>query len=208
MIGSESSNKHAALTQRQKRLNDTLEKPLSTEAAFHAGIGSDVYHVSFEDYTVYVNDSRYAYIDISTTEMISAMERVLYDLELAGYYPVILYPEQADVLLTHEVPFYRLVRKGCLGMVSAASIVGRNRSKTQMIAMNMIRGNLAHFIHSPSGREEELEAAYAKVESKIGKETASSLRDNHRRVLADDHVEVDLPDKLDYMKKPKWRLFG
>ncbi|WP_252314161.1 CpsB/CapC family capsule biosynthesis tyrosine phosphatase [Sinobaca sp. H24] len=208
MIGSESSNKQAALTQRQKRLNDTLEKPLSTEAAFHAGIGSDVYHVSFEDYTVYVNDSRYAYIDISTTEMISAMERVLYDLELAGYYPVILYPEQADVLLTHEVPFYRLVRKGCLGMVSAASIVGRNRSKTQMIAMNMIRGNLAHFIHSPSGREEELEAAYAKVESKIGKETASSLRDNHRRVLADDHVEVDLPDKLDYMKKPKWRLFG
>lgn len=208
MIGSESSNKHAALTQRQKRLNDTLEKPLSSEAAFHAGIGSDVYHVSFEDYTVYVNDSRYAYIDISTTEMISAMERVLYDLELAGYYPVILYPEQADVLLTHEVPFYRLVRKGCLGMVSAASIVGRNRSKTQMIAMNMIRGNLAHFIHSPSGREEELEAAYAKVESKIGKETASSLRDNHRRVLADDHVEVDLPDKLDYMKKPKWRLFG
>lgn len=208
MIGSESSNKQAALTQRQKRLNDTLEKPLSSEAAFHAGIGSDVYHVSFEDYTVYVNDSRYAYIDISTTEMISAMERVLYDLELAGYYPVILYPEQADVLLTHEVPFYRLVRKGCLGMVSAASIVGRNRSKTQMIAMNMIRGNLAHFIHSPSGREEELEAAYAKVESKIGKETASSLRDNHRRVLADDHVEVDLPDKLDYMKKPKWRLFG
>lgn len=208
MIGSDSFNKHAALTERQKRLKDTLGKSLSTESAYHAGIGSEVYHVSYEDFTIYVNETRYAFIDIASTEMISGMERVLYDLELAGYYPVIMYPELAEVLLNHENPFYRLVRKGCLGMVSAASIVGRDRSKTSMVAMNMIRGNLAHFIHSPSGREEEMEAAYAKVESKIGKEAAESLHHNRGRVQADDHVEVDLPDKVDYMKKPKWRLFG
>ncbi|WP_252315952.1 CpsB/CapC family capsule biosynthesis tyrosine phosphatase [Sinobaca sp. H24] len=164
--------------------------------------------MDFDDYAVYVNETRYAYIDIASTEMISGMEKVLYDLELAGYYPVIMYPELAEVLLSHETPLYRLVRKGCLGMVSTASIAGRNRSKTQMVAMNMIRGNLAHFMHSPEGKEDELEAAYAKVESKIGKETAASLRDNRGRVLADDHVEVDLPGKIDYMKKPKWRLFG
>lgn len=208
MIGSESSHTGASLTERQKRLKKTLERPLSEKAAYHPDIGSDVYKVSFDDYTVYVNDTRYAYIDIESTEIISGMEKVLYDLELAGYYPVIMYPEQAEVLLSHETPLYRLVRKGCLGMVSTASIAGRSRSKTQMVAMNMIRGNLAHFLHSPSCDKKELEAAYAKVESKIGKETAASLRDNRGRVLADDHVEVDLPDKIDYMKKRKWRWFG
>ncbi|RKD76320.1 hypothetical protein ATL39_0536 [Sinobaca qinghaiensis] len=208
MAGSDSSHNGVSLTERQKRLKETLGKPLSEEAVYHPGIGTNVYKVDFEDYAVYVNETRYAYIDIASTEMVSGMEKVLYDLELAGYYPVIMYPELAEVLLSHETPLYRLVRKGCLGMISAASIAGRNRSKTQMVAMNMIRGNLAHFMHSPEGKEDELEAAYAKVESKIGKETAASLRDNRGRVLADDHVEVDLPGKIDYMKKPKWRLFG
>lgn len=210
MISSEFSDKNSvSLTERQKRLKETLSQPFSEQAVHHSGVGADVYTIAYDDHTVYINDTRYAYIDIAPIQRLSSIDSLLYDLELAGYYPVIMYPELSDALLTHETPFYRLVRKGCLGMVSASSVLGRNPGKAQMIALNMIRGHLAHFISSPDDvvREKDVEAAYAKVESKRGREAAETMRNNRARVLADDHVEVDSPVKMDYMKRPKRRFF-
>ncbi|WP_120191729.1 CpsB/CapC family capsule biosynthesis tyrosine phosphatase [Sinobaca qinghaiensis] len=191
-------------------MQETLSRPFSYKAVHHPGIGSMVYTIVYEDHTVYINDTRYAYIDIASIHRLSSIDSLLYDLELAGYYPVILYPELSDALLTHDTPFYRLVRKGCLGMISASSLLGRNPGKAQVIAYNMARGNLAHFIGSERDemREDDIKAAYAKVESKIGSEAAETLRSNRERVSADDHVEVDLPVKMDYMKRPKRRFFS
>ncbi len=210
MISSEFSDKNtSSLNERQKRLKDTLSQPFSEQAVHHSDIGSIVYSITFDDHTVYVNETKYAYIDIQSIQRLSSINSLLYDLELAGYSPVVLYPELTDVLLTHETPFYRLVRKGCLGMISASSILGRNPGKSQLIALNMIRGHLAHFIGSPDDllREKDIEAAYTKVETKVGREVAETMRNNRARVIADDHVEVDSPVKMDYMKRPKRRFF-
>lgn len=210
MISSEFSDKNSvSLSERQKRLKQTLSRPFSDKTMYHPGVDSMVYTITYEDHTVYINNTRYAYIDIASIHRLSSIDSLLYDLELAGYYPVILYPELSDALLTHETPFYRLVRKGCLGMISVSSILGQNPGRAEMIAFNMIRGNLAHFIGAPSdkGREDDIETAHMKIEGKLGSTAADTLRNNRARVIADEHVEVDSPIKMDYMKRPKRRFF-
>lgn len=159
---------------------------------------------------LYTGDFRYAYVDLREETNGKTVSGVLYDLQMGGHVPVILHPEQSDVLLEEDLPLYRYVRNGGLSLVDAASVTGENGKQSQTIALNMLRYNLAHFIGDKDTNtgESSLAAAYTKIQSQLSDLSVDTLKENKSRLLQGVPIEIDSPIKKNYLKKQRsWFSF-
>ncbi|RKD76318.1 hypothetical protein ATL39_0534 [Sinobaca qinghaiensis] len=162
------------------------------------------------DCVLYSGESRYAYVDIREETSVKTVAGVLYDLQLGGHVPVILHPEQSDVLLEEDLPLYRFIRNGGLSLVDAASVTGENGKHAQTIALNMLRYNLAHFIGDKDTNtgESSLAAAYTKIQSQLSNLSVDTLKENKSMLLQGLPIEIDSPIKKNYLKKQRsWFSF-
>lgn len=114
-----------------------------------------------------------------------------------------MYPEQSDVLLTEGMPFYRIARRGGIGMVDAASVIEEYGKGTQQIALNLLQANLSPVMGFSAAEmfyHESMEAAYEEMEKWIGAERTDMIRDNRSRVENYDYIQLDYPSKTNYVK--------
>lgn len=162
-----------------------------------------VLYIEGERYELHFNHTRYVYTDLRKMETLRSARQVLYRLQMAGYYPIVMYPEQSNVLLTAGIPFYRIARRGGIGMVDAASIFGEHGKRTQQIALNLLKANLSPVmgLSAAASGSERMEEAYEEIEKWIGSERADMIRENRIRVENDDYIQLDYPSKTNYVKR-------
>ncbi|MBI2304075.1 MAG: hypothetical protein HYU86_04950 [Chloroflexi bacterium] len=82
-------------------------------------------------------------------------EEVLFQLQIKGFTPIIAHPERNDVLQKNPDLLLRLVERGMLAQVTAASLTAAFGSLPRQAAETMLRRRLVHIIasdaHSPQG---------------------------------------------------------
>jgi protein-tyrosine phosphatase len=94
-------------------------------------------------------------------------ERALFELMMAGYQPILNHPERNQALQSHPGLYARLVERGVVGMVTAASVTGQFGAKAKRLSRQWLDEGLAACIatdaHDTVGRSPRMTSALAAV---------------------------------------------
>jgi protein-tyrosine phosphatase len=119
---------------------------------------------------------------------------------------VIAHPERYLRIIQNPQEAYMLVEKGALLQVNAGSILGVFGGAIKEVAFKLLDANLVHLIasdaHDLKARPLRLQAAFAVIEEKYGRERAQRLfADNPARVLRGEDVLADPPRPIEQSSK-------
>lgn len=151
--------------------------------------------------------SKYILIEFPMGEVPQYAEKLLYDLQVAGLFPVIAHPERNQELLENPDRMYELIRNGALSQITAASLVGKFGKEIEQFSHQLIESNLTHFIasdaHNTSTRGFLLKEAYDLVKDVYGVETYYMFMENSQLLLDDLNVNRFEPQRI----KPRHKGF-
>lgn len=156
-----------------------------------------------------LNASRYVLLEIPTNRVPHYTSQLLFDMQIAGYRPIIAHPERNQELLKQPNVLYQFVKSGALMQISASSIVGLQGRKIKNFTEEMIDANLAHFIASSvhhSNRKQQffMKEAFHYISKQFGKRLAYELKENSEKVVNGDSVVTETPNKI--KGKKSWLL--
>ncbi|WP_226580888.1 tyrosine-protein phosphatase [Halobacillus litoralis] len=149
--------------------------------------------------------SNYVFIVFSNKEIPHYAKQVLYDMHISGYLPVIVHPEQNQILKKEPDLLYQLVKNGAITQISAASLMNKHGRSTQKFALQLIEHNLAHVIASNAYDHRKkgffLPQAYEKVKKVYGSEVMYQFMENAHVILNNEMVYADPPERIKSKKK-------
>jgi len=106
-------------------------------------------------------------------------ESILFDLLVRGITPIISHPERNLEIARSPQRYRDMVQMGCLGQITAGSLMGGFGRDAGQAAENLLRKNLVHFIasdaHSANGRPPVLSDAVREAAKIVGKEQARKM---------------------------------
>ena len=114
-------------------------------------------------------------------------EAILFGLMLRGIIPIITHPER-NLEIAHSPKRYRrMVERGCLGQITAASLTGDFGRDARKAAEGLLRKNLVHFIasdgHSTNGRLPVLSSAVRAAAKIVGEDEARKMVTEYPRAI-------------------------
>lgn len=119
-----------------------------------------------------LNHTNYVHVEMPTDSVPRYAQQLLYDMQRAGYIPIIVHPERNREFLRNPDRLYRLVQNGALTQVTAASLLGKFGKDMQRFSDQMIESNLTHFVasdaHNTTSRGNLLADALEHVKSTFG----------------------------------------
>lgn len=158
--------------------------------------------------------SNYVLVELPYQPWPAYAERLLFDLQLAGYIPILAHPERYTAIQTNPNLMYSLAERGVLGQVTAGALMGDHGATTKRSAETLVRYRLAQFLSSDSHgitvrkRMPILSQALEVVEAMIGAEAARALVvENPEHILSNKHIAPD-PEPVPAQKWSIGRLFG
>lgn len=171
--------KHVAL------LNALLKSegiPLTILGGQELRINGDVL-LDIEKGEIYpINDTKYILIEFPMNSIPHYTKQLLFDIQVAGWTPVIVHPERNKELLDHPEKLYTFVRDGALTQLTAASVIGEFGKHVQRLSYQLIQSNLTHFIasdaHNTTSRGFCLQEAYQEIKNRYGLDTYYMLMEN------------------------------
>lgn len=144
-----------------------------------------------------LNSTKYVLIEFPPREVPRYAEQILFDIQIAGYIPIIVHPERNLQIAEQPSILYNLVQKGSLTQVTAASIVGKFGKAIQKISHQLIDNNLTHFIasdaHNTTSRGFALQEAYLLIRKRYGNEIFYMLMENAEMLIAGKEVYRNEP---------------
>ncbi|AJD92264.1 tyrosine protein phosphatase [Jeotgalibacillus malaysiensis] len=140
----------------------------------------------------------YVLVEFPSSQVPVFAERTIYDLQVAGYRPIIAHPERNSAITEDPDKLYRLVNQGALTQLTAASVAGEFNKKVQRFSLDCIEANMAHFIasdaHNTDHRGFSLAKAYNKVEKVFG--TAEPFIQNAVSLLKGHTIVASPPSEM------------
>lgn len=132
-----------------------------------------------------INQKDYLLVEFSDFSIPSAMDQVLYQLQIAGLRPVVTHPERNPILRKNPDLLRNWVHQGCHAQVTAGALTGLFGPEAQRRAEEWIAQGLIHFAasdaHNDRGRPLRLSPAREQVARLFGEEKAQALfHDNPR----------------------------
>lgn len=154
-----------------------------------------------------IHDTKYVFVEFSSRDIPRYTEQLLYDIQVAGYIPIIVHPERNGEIIKEPNKLYRLIQQGSLAQITAGSIIGKFGKEVQKVSHQLIEANLAHFIasdaHNTSSRAFWMKDAYKEIKDRYGGEVAYTLKENSYLLL--DGMNVNRYEPTPVRKK---RFFG
>jgi protein-tyrosine phosphatase len=137
---------------------------------------------------VTVNDKgRYLMVEFDFMSLPYQGEEVLFQLIARGIIPVISHPERNLEIARAPKRYYRMIKMGCLGQVTAMSLTGGFGSEMKRVAERLLTHRLVHFIasdtHSVHERPPLLSPAVKEAEKMVGREEARRMVTEYPRAL-------------------------
>ncbi len=194
------------------RLNELLQKeqiPLTVLPGQEVRIDGDLLEDFQKGELLTVNDKgMYLLIEFSSSHIPAYAPRLFYELQLAGYIPVIVHPERNTVFLEQPNRLYEFVNHGALTQVTAGSIVGCFGKKIQKFSHQLIQANLTHFIasdaHNTTTRSFKLVEAFETIRTHYNDDTVSLLQHNAELLVQGKNILTEIPEKI---QKPSFFSF-
>lgn len=152
-----------------------------------------------------INNSKYILVEFPTDSVPHYTEQLFYDIQVAGYVPVIAHPERNRELLNNHTKMFELVRNGALTQVTAGSLLGAFGKQMQQFSHQLIASNLTHIIasdaHNTTSRTFNLHEAYEVIKSKYGVETYYMFVENAHLLLDNMNLNKYEPQTIQVKKK-------
>lgn len=173
-------------------------------------IDDDFFYYLNTDQILFLNDGRYALIELPFSEKFLNLDKVFDKLLGCGCVPIIAHPERYDYYQDLS-EFERLLKKGVLFQGNISSLYGKYGQRAKETLEEMLRKNMIHFMASDIHKENQtsydrVEDAFERVaELTRSKKIAQDLfRNNAIKVLKDIKIE---PYTI-YEKKYKLKFFN
>ncbi|MGM9988823.1 MAG: tyrosine-protein phosphatase [Bacillaceae bacterium] len=159
-----------------------------------------------ENHLVTLGDSgKYFLIEFPSNHVPRYAERLLFDIQTAGYIPIIAHPERNAEIVEKPEILYKLVKAGALSQVTAQSVTGDFGKKVQKLTFQLIEHNLTHFIasdaHGMKGRGFKLREAYSELKREFGNDYVYMFQENAQLVVDGSHIYREIPEEIKARKK-------
>ncbi|PAF37227.1 tyrosine protein phosphatase [Terribacillus saccharophilus] len=145
-------------------------------------------------------DTPYILVELPTSTVPKYTNKLLYDLQVEGYTPVIVHPERNSELLSKPDKLYELVKSGVLTQVTAASLVGKFGKKIRNFSHEIIQSNLTHFIasdaHNVHNRGFIMQDALQEIEDTYGVELVYYYQENAEFMIAGGSIVGGVPERI------------
>jgi protein-tyrosine phosphatase len=126
-----------------------------------------------------INKTQYLLVEFADHFIPEQMDNVFYEIETAGYAPILTHPERNPVIQRKPELLYHWVGRGCLIQLTAMSYVGGFGPRAQTLSEEWLERNLVNFFasdaHDLTHRPPVLSSCYKKIVSVRGKELADLL---------------------------------
>ena len=156
-----------------------------------------------------IDNTQYVLVEFSSSHVPRYTEKLFYDLQTKGLVPVIVHPERNQEIIERPDVLYKLVEKGALTQVTAASICGDFGKKIKNFSMQLIEANLTHFIasdaHNTVNRTFKMREAFDIVQNKYGNDLVYLFKENAELVIEGSHIYKEVPERI--KKKKFFNLF-
>ncbi len=136
-----------------------------------------------------LNDTEYMLVEFSPTVLFSTVHNAMDSALNAGFRPIVAHAERYECLLSDRDNALLLHHLGVLLQVNAATVVGKNGSKSKQFAHRLLKENAVDFIgtdaHSVHHRAPDAAKCRDVIEKKFGEDTAYRvMRGNAEELLA------------------------
>ncbi len=156
--------------------------------------------------------TRYLLLEFPLQQYPRYVEQTIFELQVAGFVPIIAHPERYIEVIADPSLIYTLVERGVLTQVTAASLVGVFGREVQETAQKFVAHGLAHVIasdaHGLGQRSPALSEAVAVAAELIGEERARAMvTETPARILADERISVPPPEPVPPRGRRRWRFW-
>ncbi|RKD23099.1 hypothetical protein BEP19_12810 [Ammoniphilus oxalaticus] len=136
--------------------------------------GDEVVALEMKQLLTYNDLQRHILLELPHDHVPRYVDQLIFDLQLAGYVPIIAHPERNREIGRDLNILYRMVKRGALAQLTAASVSGKFGKKYQGISFSMIKHHMVHFVatdaHNTGKRGVQLSEAYQVIDRKFGPE--------------------------------------
>ncbi|MBP2075909.1 tyrosine-protein phosphatase [Oceanobacillus polygoni] len=152
-----------------------------------------------------LNGSKYLFVEFPSGQVPRYATQMLFDIQVAGYTPIIVHPERNQELIEHPAKLYEFVKKGALTQVTAASLVGKFGKNIQKFSNQLIESNLTHFIasdaHNTNSRGFVMDEAFQQIKHAYGSDYHYMFLENSELLVENSNVNRMEPGMI---KKKKF----
>lgn len=142
-------------------------------------------------------DSRYVLIEPPHNVVPQRLEAAFFDLQLAGYVPILTHPERLKWIEGHAHLIRKLAGAGVWMQITAGSLAGRFGSRAQCWAERLLEEGCAHILatdaHDAHRRPPDLLRGVELAARRVGDEEAWHLVSTRPKGVLDNVPPADLP---------------
>lgn len=120
----------------------------------------------------------YVLVEMSYLNPPIQLFNIIFDLQVAGYKPVLAHPERYNFYHKNFDEYKKLKNQGCLFQINLLSTVGYYGSAVQEAAFQLLKNNMVDFSGSDVHHKKHIEAFSNKVELKDLSPLKSALENN------------------------------
>lgn len=205
-------NSRMEVLQKVAELNYELEReniPVEILPGQEIRLEGEIIHKLNSEELLPVNiTSGYVFIELPSDQVPNYTKNVFYELQRAGYKPIIVHPERNRRFIKQPDLLYQLVKNGAITQLTAGSIVGKAGRDVQKFAYQLIEANLTHIIasdaHDVKKRGFFLREAYDRLTKRYGSYSVYQFMENTNYVLNGEMVFTDPPERI---KKKLLKVF-
>ncbi|MBP1934972.1 tyrosine-protein phosphatase [Ammoniphilus resinae] len=181
--------------------------PLRIVPGMEIHIHGEVVEELKQDQLLTVNQQqRHILLELPHDHLPRYVDQLIFQIQLAGFVPIIPHPERNKEISADLNLLYRLVKRGAMSQLTAASVAGKFGKNLQKISLEMIKHNLVHFIatdaHNTGSRGAVLAEAYQVINQKVGTEYTKMYQHFAEDLLKGRDCDVPPPIRL------RKKLFG
>lgn len=157
------------------------------------------------------SNNKYVFLELPSIKVPPFIEQLVFDIQLAGFIPIIPHPERNEDISENPIKIYQLVKRGVLTQITAGSLLGDFGKKVQKFTLELVDANLVHFLatdtHGVKGRRSvKLKEAYQLLEKNSGRMLVDQFKTNAEKVIQGKDLYVEIPNRI-VRKKKMFRLF-
>ena len=145
------------------------------------------------------DNKKYLFLEFPFQGIPHQAEEIIFQVMQRGMIPIITHPERNIELGQRPRRYYEMIRKGCLGQVTAMSLTGELGPRIKQVAERLLTNRLIHFIasdaHSLDGRPPILSEAVRVAGKIVGKEEAQKMVTEYPQAILDGR-RPDVPEPI------------
>lgn len=166
--------------------------------------GELVEETSGEELLTVNNTGIYILIEFPSSHLPRYANKLLFDLQMKGFVPIIVHPERNREISENPGKLYQLIKEGALSQLTASSVTGKMGKKIKKMSLDLIFHHQAHLIasdaHNTTTRPFDLREAYETIEKEFGVSMRYTIQENADLVIEGKMVAKEIPQRIQKKK--------